>query len=264
MSPPLLGADRAEFVALPPGPPAADGDDDASEARRSGWSARRRRQGAGGRPRAAAARVRGGVRRPALQPAELRVVVHDFPWVQVNGAGALPVDGLAAAAYKACYVYKEDIDSKGEPPEALWVPVPLESFLVRARRASDAAAAAPPSTALAHGDSIDATIPAGDWVWYRAPTTCTADGAPVAGCVAGAPLALSLEVDPAFDPAAVRYESVHLLLAHEPVIGEAISTTRARRAPTRAPASMVGRGGGVGTRRRLSQEGRPGSQPPRL
>ena len=143
---------------------------------------------------------------PLCNPPNYASSCDDFPWVQVNGAGALPVDGLAAAAYKACYVYKEDIDSKGEPPEALWVPVPLESFLVRARRASDASAAAPPSTALAHGDSIDATIPAGDWVWYRAPTTCTATAR--RWRLRGRPLALSLEVDPPSIPPLRRI--VHL------------------------------------------------------
>ena len=260
VSPPLLGADRAEFVARPPGPPAADGDDDASEGETLGLVG----LGAGGKaPAGDLVRLlpacEEGCGVPLCNPPNYASSCDDFPWVQVNGAGALPVDGLAAAAYKACYVYKEDIDSKGEPPEALWVPVPLESFLVRARRASDAAAAAPPSTALAHGDPIDATIPAGDWV-YRAPTSAR----PTARrwrAASRAPLALARGGSRSIPPPCATSRSTSSARARD---RRGRSRRRGRAAHRRARLLRRAGRGGAGTRRRLSEEGRPGSQPPRL
>ena len=137
----------------------------------------------------------------------------------LDAAGNVSTTLLAPAAYKVCYAYAEDAPADGgAPPDArLAVELPLATARLTVRRPSGSAA----PRALAHGEALGATVQPGDAAWFGLPLVCGAGaGAPPLqiGCVEGEALAAALELDATFNASLLRYESVHLLLAHAPTL----------------------------------------------
>jgi len=95
------------------------------------------------------------------------------------------------------------------------VPLTIGSTALVVERALGTRAA----IALAHDAPAEVRMAPGDWRWLELDLSCDASdaGEPIAGCTPSAQLQAALEVDAAFDRNALRYHSLHVLLAHAPV-----------------------------------------------
>ena len=103
----------------------------------------------------------------------------------LDAAGNVSTALLAPAAYKVCYAYAEDAPADGgAPPDVrLAVELPLGTARLTVRRPAGSA----PPRALAHGETLNATVQPGDVAWFGLPLVCGAGStsmAPTAGCEA--------------------------------------------------------------------------------
>ena len=154
----------------------------------------------------------------------------DFPYQFVTLGGNVSSSGLNAASYKACYAYSEDYLTASQPDLAHVVEVPVSQLNLVVQRSPS-----PPPTTLGHLETLSARVAVGDWAWFRLPLVC-ASGSPLPGCVEGEDLAAAIELDANFNSCLLRYESLHLLVAHEPVLEPTYTDAQAR---ARLPSSPL-------------------------